>query len=155
MNGDTRVRVYNRCKHDIGVYVSNGQQSINIKAGNAPVSLAVNDVLYIEGICNRKKYFSSGMLVIESNDGKPLTLEDIGGFTDQSAEVHHEAKEIEANLKKSLNAFKAWISGIEDPVELHEIWEVGKKMDLPASKLKILSSKMPNRDLLDEEVSEE
>lgn len=155
MNGDTRVRVYNRCKHDIGVYVSNGQQSINIKAGNAPVSLAVNDVLYIEGICNRKKYFSSGMLVIESNDGKPLTLEDIGGFTDQSAEVHHETKEIEANLKKSLSAFKTWISGIEDPVELHEIWEVGKKMDLPASKLKILSSKMPNRDLLDEEVSEE
>lgn len=95
------------------------------------------------------------MLVPVDDAGKDLSLEDVGGFTDEGTVVHHNVKEIEANLKKPFNAFKTWINKIEDPVELHEIWEVGKKMDLPASKLKILSSKMPNRDLLDEEVSEE
>ena len=150
MNGDIRYRVYNRCKHDIGVYISNGQQSLNIKAGSFAV-LSVNDILYIESICNKRKYFSGKMLVPVDDSGKDLSLEDIGGFTDESAPVHHNENEIESNLKKPFNAFKAWISKIEDPVELHEIWEVGKKMDLPASKLKILSSKMPNRDLLEEE----
>lgn len=155
MNGDTRVRVYNRCNHDIGVYVNNGQQSINIKSGNAPVSLTVNDVLYIDGICNRKKFFSSGMLTIESNDGVPLTLEDIGGFTDMSTEIHYDSEEIESSLKKPLNAFKAWLAKIDDPVEIHAIWEIGKNMDLPASKLKLLQAKMPNKDLLESDSESE
>ena len=154
INGDARYRVYNRCGHSIGVYVNNGQQSLNIRPGSFAV-LSVNDILYIESICNRKKFFSAKMLVPVDDSGKELTLEDIGGFSDESTEVHHSVKEIETNLKKPFNAFKSWIGKINDPVELHEIWEIGKKMDLPASKLKVLSSKMPNRDLLDEEVSEE
>jgi len=154
INGDARYRVYNRCGHSIGVYVNNGQQSLNIRPGSFAV-LSVNDILYIESICNRKKFFSAKMLVPVDESGKDLRLEDLGGFSDESAEVHHSAKEIESNLKKPFNAFKSWISKIEDPVELHEIWEVGKKLDLPASKLKILNAKMPNRDLLEEEISEE
>ena len=154
INGDARYRVYNRCKHAIGVYVNNGQQSLNIISGSFAV-LSVNDILYIESICNHKKFFSSRMLVPVDETGRDLTLEELGGFTDESTEIHHDVKEIEANLKKSFNAFKAWISKIDDPVELHEIWEVGKTMDLPASKLKVLSTKMPNRDLLEEEDSEE
>lgn len=154
INGDMRYRVYNRCSHSVGVYVNNGQQSLNIKPGSFAV-LSVNDILYIESICNRKKFFSAKMLVPVDDAGKDLTLEDIGGFSDESTEVHHSKKEIETNLKKPFNAFKSWINKIEDPVELHEIWEVGKTMDLPASKLKVLNTKMPNRDLLEEEVSEE
>ena len=154
VNGDTRYRVYNRCNHAIGVYVNNGQQSINIKPNSFAV-LSANDILYIESICNKKKFFSSKMLVPVDDAGKDLRLEDLGGFSDESATIHHSAKEIETNLKKPFNAFKSWISKIDDPVELHEIWEVGKKMDLPASKLKILNAKMPNRDLLNEEESEE
>ena len=150
INGDARYRVYNRCNHAIGVYVNNGQQSLNIKPGSFAV-LSVNDILYIESICNRKKFFSAKMLVPVDDSGKDLTLEAIGGFTDESTNVHHSASEIETNLKKSLNSFKSWINNIDDPVELHEIWEVGKDMDLPASKLKILNAKMPNRNLLEED----
>ena len=154
INGDARYRVYNRCNHAIGVYVNNGQQSLNIRPNSFAV-LSVNDILYIESICNHKKFFSGKMLVPVDDNGKDLSLEDIGGFTDEGTAVHHNVKEIETNLKKPFNAFKSWINKIEDPVELHEIWEVGKKMDLPASKLKILNAKMPNRDLLEEEISEE
>ena len=153
MNGDLRYRVYNRCKHDIGVYISNGQQSLNIKSGSFAV-LSVNDILYIESICGKRKFFSGKMLVPVDDSGKDLTLEDIGGFTDESAPVHHDDKEIEANLKKPFAAFKSWISKIDDPVELHQIWEVGKTMDLPASKVKLLNAKMPNRDLLREDSEE-
>lgn len=145
-----RYRVYNRCNHDIGVYVSNGQQSLNIKTGSFAV-LSVNDILYIESICNKKKFFSAKMLVPVDDAGKDLKLEDIGGFTDESTEVHYDADEIMLNLKKPLNAVKAWLSKIDDPVEIHAIWEVGKEMDLPASKLKLLQAKMPNRDLLEAE----
>ena len=150
MNGDIRYRVYNRCHHAIGVYVNNGQQSLNIKPGSFAV-LSVNDILYIESICNRKKFFSAKMLVPVDDSGKDLTLEEIGGFTDTSTEIHYDADEIKANLKKPYAAFKSWISKIEDPVEIHAIWETGKDMDLPASKLKLLQAKMPNKDLLDDE----
>ena len=153
INGDMRYRVYNRCNHAIGVYVNNGQQSINIKPGSFAV-LAVNDILYIESICNRKKFFSAKMLVPVDDSGKDLTLETIGGFTDESTEVHYDVKEIETNLKKPFNAVKAWISKINDPVEIHAVWEVGKGMDLPASKLKLLQAKMPNKDLLEDEENE-
>ena len=147
MIGDQRYRVYNRCKHDIGVYVNNGQQSLNIKPGSFAV-LSANDILYIESICGHKKFFSSKMLVATDGNDKDLTLEDIGGFTDESAEKHHDDKDIETNLNKSLKTFKAWIESIDDPVELHAIWEVGKKMDLPQSKLKVIQAKIPNEDLL-------
>ena len=150
MNGDLRYRVYNRCNHGIGVFISNGTQSLNIKPGSFAV-LSVNDILYIESICNHKKFFSTKMLVIVDDDGKELSLEEVGGFTTESDNIHYNAEEIEANLRKSYNAFKSWLLKIDDPVEIHAIWEVGKNMDLPASKLKLLQSKMPNVDLLDNE----
>lgn len=150
MNGDARYRVYNRCNHDIGVYVSNGQMSLNVKAGGFVV-LSVNDILYIESISNRRKFFSAKMLVPVDENGKDLTLEDLGGFSAPDAVVHLDEDEIRANLSKTLKGFKAWIDTIDDPVELHAIWEVGKQMDLPQSKLKVIQTKIPNRDLLSDE----
>lgn len=152
-NGDMKFRVYNRCSHDIGVTMSNGILSANIKPGSF-VMLSVNDILYIESICNRKKFFSRKMLVPVDEQGHELSLEQLGGFTDESAEPHRDTDEIMEMLNKPFASFKSWISKIDDPVELHEIWEVGKIMDLPASKLKLLQSKMPARDLLGEEASE-
>lgn len=147
MNGETRLRVWNRCNHDIGVYVNNGQQSLNIKQDSFAV-LSVNDILYIESICNRKKFFSAKMLVATDENGRDLTLEDIGGFSSPDTEVHLNDSEIRAQLNKPLKAFKAWIENINDPVELHAIWNVGKEMDLQQSKLKIIQAKIPNEDLL-------
>ena len=148
MNGDTRIRVYNKCNYDIGVTLSSGQKP-NIRRGSF-LPLSVDDILYIESIARGRKPFSSKELVPVSNDGKELTLEDLGGYTDTYTEKHFSEEEITANLKKPFKAVENWLNKIEDPVELHAISEIAIKMDLPGSKLKLVQAKVPKIDLLEE-----
>ena len=148
MDGSKIFRVENRCNYDIGVTLTSGQQP-NIRKGSF-LPLSVNDILYIESIAKRRRPFSSGELVPVSDDGKELTLEDLGGYTDTYAAKHFDKSEITANLKRSAKQIGAWLSGIEDPVELHAIKEVVDEMDLPLSKMKILQEKLPDVDLLKE-----
>ena len=149
MDGEKRFRVYNRCKYDIGITLTSGQQP-NIKAGSF-LPLTVNDILYIESICQKRKFFSSKMLVIVSDDGKDLSLEDLGGYSDEDSLPHMNDEEITSALKKPLKAFEAWLNKIDDPEELHAVFVVARGMDLQASKLKILKSKAPNKDWLGED----
>ena len=149
MDGEKKLRVYNRCKYDIGVTLTSGQQP-NIKAGSFQM-LSINDIFYIESICQKRKYFSSKMLVPVSEDGKDLSLEDLGGYADESSAPHMNDDEIISGLKKPLKAFESWLSKIDDPEELHAVYMIAKTMDLPASKLKILKSKAPNKDWLGED----
>lgn len=149
MDGEKRFRVYNRCKHDIGVTLTSGQQP-NIKAGSF-LPLTVNDILYIESICTKRKFFSAKMLVPVSDDGKDLSLEDLGGYVDEDSLPHMNDEEIISGLKKPFKAFESWLNKIEDPEELHAVYMVARTMDLPASKLKVLKAKAPNKDWLGED----
>ena len=152
MDGTQMFRVFNKCKYDIGFTLMSGQ-SINISAGKFFI-MSANDILYVEGQCNRRKFFSSGMLTILSNEGKELTLEELGGYTDNYTvenQRHYSDEEIESYLKKPFKAFENWVKKIDDLSELHAIIEVAKKVDLPASKLRVLQSLVPNRDLLEQD----
>ena len=149
MDGEKRFRVYNRCKHDIGVTLTSGQQP-NIKAGSF-LPLTVNDILYIESICTKRKFFSAKMLVPVSDDGKDLSLEDIGGYVDEDSLPHMNDDEIISMLKKTPKAVEAWLNEIDDPEEMHAIFMVARKLDLPKSKLAILSAKAPNKDWLSDD----
>lgn len=148
MNGDTKIRVENRCNYDIGVTLTSNQKP-NIRAKSF-LPLSVDDILYIESIARGRKPFSSGELVPVLN-GKDLKLEDLGGYTDTYTEKHFGEEEIRANLNKSVKAIETWLADIEDPVELHAIKEVSDTMDLPKSKLRLIQAKIPNIDLLSEE----
>ena len=148
MDGSKTFRVYNQCNYDIGVTLPSGQKPSIRKGSFQP--LTVNDILYIESIAKKRRPFSSGELAIISEDGKRLTLEEVGGFTDTYTVKHYDKAEIMANLKKSAKAVEAWLKEIEDPAELHAILEVADEMDLAASKMKILQEKMPGIDLLRE-----
>lgn len=143
-----KYRVYNRCKYDIGVNLLSGQQA-NIAAGNF-IMLSVNDILYIEGL-SKRKVFSAKMLVPVDENNNDVALEDIGGYPDAYATPHLSDEEIVDKLGKSAKAIGAWLDTIEEPEELHAIYKVAKELDLPASKLKILQAKMPNKDMLEED----
>jgi len=143
-----KYRVYNRCKYDIGVNLLSGQQA-NIAAGNF-IMLSVNDILYIEGL-SKRKVFSAKMLVPVDENNNDVALEDIGGYPDAYATPHLSDEEIIDKLGKSAKAIGAWLDTIEEPEELHAIYKVAKELDLPASKLKILQAKMPNKDMLEED----
>lgn len=148
MDGEKRFRVYNKCKYDIGVTLMSGQQP-NIRSGSF-IMISVNDILYIEGNAKRKP-FSAKMLVAVTDDNKEISLEALGGYVDEYSTPHLSDEEIIAELKKSAKSIETWLDKIDSPEELHAIFDVSKNLDLPASKLKILQKKMPNKDLLDNE----
>lgn len=142
-------RVYNRCGYDIGVTLTSGIQPV-IRAGSF-LPMTVNDILYLESIARgKKKPFSSKELVAVSDDGKDLTLEELGGYTDTYSEKHFSKEEISANLKKSAKQIEAWLEKIEDVIELNSILDVAKSMDLPTSKMKVIMGKLPEADVFSE-----
>lgn len=146
MDGNKVFRVENHCIYDIGVMLTSGQKPV-IRHGSF-LPLSVNDILYIESIAKNRRPFSSGELVVVTDDNKELTLAQLGGYEDPYTEKHFNKTEITASLKKSAKQIEAWLKNIEDPVELHAICEVAREMDLPASKMRILQDKVPNQDLL-------
>jgi len=141
-------RVYNRCNYDIGVTLTSGQQPIIRKGSFLPLS--VNDILYLESIARGRRPFSSGELAVVSDDGKDLKLEDLGGYTDTYSAKHYSKDEIMTNLKKTAKQVEAWLENIDDPVELYAIAEIAHEMDLPNSKMKLITAKVPETDLFDE-----
>ena len=83
-----------------------------------------------------------------------FSLEDLGGYTNPYAETHFSAEEIAANLDKSAKAIANWLKDINDPIELDAIRAMADKMDLPASKLKVIQAKIPNRSVLESDEEE-
>lgn len=148
MDGMKMFRVYNRCNYDIGVTLTSGQQPIIRKGSFLPLS--VNDILYLESIARGRRPFSSGELAVVSDDGKDLKLEDLGGYTDTYSAKHYSRDEIMTNLKKTAKQVEAWLENIDDPVELYAIAEIAHEMDLPNSKMKLITAKVPETDLFDE-----
>lgn len=142
-------RVYNRCKHAIGVKLMNGVH-VNIKPGSFRL-LTASDILYIESVCGSIKFFAQKMLVPYDAENKIVALENIGLYEDPDVVKHMTDDEITAMLKKSQAQVKAWLSDITDPAELHAIYLVAKTMDISASKLRLLNEKMPNKAWLDSE----
>lgn len=156
MNGNQMFRIANKCKYDIGVPLMNGQ-GVNIPAGSNYIKLSIDDILRIEGMCHKRKVFSAGMLVPMSDEGKELTLEDIGGYSDAYTvenQRHLSDEEIKENLKKNFKAFEAWVNKIEDPTEIDAVIAVAKANDVSMSKLKVLQARVPDKDILDSDDEE-
>ena len=149
-------RVFNECPYDIGVELMNGNTT-NIAAGKF-IKISVDDIIHIEGRCNRRKFFSAGMLSIKTDDGKRLTLEDLDWYTDthtEETQKHYSEEEIEVQLRKPYKAFENWLKKVEDQSELYAIAQVAKKVDLPRSKLTILQARIPGEDMLEIEEEED
>lgn len=141
-----RYRVKNMCHYDIGVKnVDN--RDIPINAGSFQMMTA-DDIAYTESISTIKP-FSKRMLVVFDNAGNELSLDGLGLYEDDSLAKHLTDEDIEAALKQTTKKLESWLANIDDITELHAIAEVARNMDLPASKLKILTAKMPNSDFVE------
>lgn len=138
-------RVYNKCKYDIGV-ITEGGTGKNIKAGSFTL-LTGNDILYINDQCSINRFFSKRMLVPVDENGREIAMSEF--LVDEDPMPHLNDEMIETQLKLPIKKLQAWLDEIDDPSELHAIYETAKKIDLPSSKLKILSQKMPDKDWLD------
>ncbi len=145
---EPKFRTYNRCNYDIGIRLENNRE-VNIKPGSFAL-LTAADIEYVDSICQDKKFIATRMLVPVDVNGNELDLANMCGIVMNEAEEVLTEDVITAALKKSAKQVQAWIDGIDDPAELHAIYKVAVTMDLPASKLKILNAKMPNKDWLDE-----
>ena len=143
---DQRFRVTNKCKFDIGVTLSNGQ-NIVIKAGSFQL-LNADDIVYIESICSRQKFFAKRMLVACDQTGKEVPLDKLGAYFEEDEAPHMSDEEITTLLKGTAKKIEAALATIDDPVELHAIAEVAKTMDLSSTKLKMLQEKMPEVNFL-------
>ena len=148
MDGEKKLKVFNRCKYDIGVNLMSGQQA-NIPAGSF-IKITADDILFIEST-SKRKIFSAKMLVPVDDNNKDVSLDDLGGFPDVYSTPHLNDDEIMEKLNKSAKAIGTWLDSIEQPEELHAIFEVAKEMDLPASKLKVIQAKMPTKNMLEDE----
>ena len=146
-NGDTKYRVWNYAKFNIGVKLMNGFE-YNIVPGSF-FMMTADDIMYIETRYPTLALFSKKLLVPLDENGQPLDLTTIG-IMPSSSPVHQTDDEIIAMLGSTQKKIEAWISEIEDPAELHAIYEVAKNADLPASKIKLLKKYIPDKDWLDE-----
>lgn len=143
---EQRYRVANKCKYDIGIMLPSGQQAV-VRAGSFQM-LTADDISFIETQCSHTKFFAKRMLVPYDSQGKEVPMDQVGMFVEPDPNPHMDDNELETMLKQPVKKMEAWINEIEDPAELHAIYDVAKKMDLPASKLKILSAKIPEKDFL-------
>lgn len=146
INGEQRLRVYNRAIYDIGVRLINGV-SFNISPNSFQIMTA-NDIMFIESAYSNSRFFTRKLLVPVDDTGKDIEMSEFG-FVD-AEDMHKDDKEISEMLKQSAKKLEAWLATIDDDAELHAIYTVATKMDLPASKLKILSAKIKNKDWLGE-----
>lgn len=146
---ELRYRATNMCIYDIGVALPNGI-SVSIPSGGFQM-LTADDIAYVESICVVNKFFSKRMLVPFNSEGEEVSLEKLGMYSFEDEEKHITDDEIVAMLKMPIKKLEAALDAITDPAELHAVAEVGLKLDLPNSKMKLLASKIPNLDMLETE----
>lgn len=140
LSGDTRLKAYNYAKYDIGLKLMNGVE-FNIKPGSFAM-VTVDDVMFLESTYPSSGFFSKKLLVLVDNNNNEVDVTELG-LPARETGVHQSDEEIIAMLKGSPKKMEQWVSEIEDPIELHAIYEVADKMDISWQKVKILSKYIP------------
>lgn len=144
---EIKYRVVNKCKYDIGVTLANGQH-IAIRAGSFQL-MSADDITFTESICVENKFFAKRMLVAYDSTGKEVPLQEMGMYIDADDNPHLDDEEIKNMLKLTPKKIEAWLENVTDPAELHGIFAVAKELDLPASKLKLISAKLPEKNIFE------
>jgi hypothetical protein len=139
-----RIKIYNDRRFDIGIRLPNNTERVIPRNG---YTLLTRDELE----------FAASLAPNLFKDEKQIRLEDraiaieLGFVQNENLPLFNEA-EIKKQLSARIAVMKAWLDGITEPYLLAEVFDVARQMDLPASKLKVLQEKFPDRPLIEPDI---
>lgn len=146
-----KVKLYNPQKFDVGIRTQDRPMGMNIKAGSF-VLVSEEDINYIATISN---VLQRGLLRIENMAG---AKEDVAsevtasiGIDVNNDPLFADDEDIRKHLASTPKKIGEWLDTISEKFMLDRIYDVAMDMDnLTAPKLKVLKSKMPDRDFIGE-----
>lgn len=139
-----KIRVINPQKFDIGVITQDKPIGMNIKAGGF-IMQTQDDIDYIMSISN---LFQRGFLRIEESKAAEI-MESIGINVNDDVNFVDD-DDIKKKLSGSAKSIEKWIADINESYILDRIFDVAKEMNLNMSKIKVLQTKMPSKNFLDD-----
>lgn len=139
---DEKIRVYNNTKHDVGVYLLDlPNVGHNIRPGTF-IYMTPADIEYLSATTT---LFSGGELRPEEKGEAILAM---NGVEVKDNPVFADDEEIRKKLSMSAKKIEEWLGTIEQGHVLDRVYDVAQEMNLPASKLKVLQAKMPEREFI-------
>ena len=139
---DEKIRVYNKTKHNVGVYLLDLP---NVGHNIGPGMFLYMTSADIEMLTASTTLFSDGTLCPEEK-GKGILAD--AGIDVENSPAFADAEAIRKALSQSGKKIEEWLSGIDQGRVLDAIYDVAMEMNLPASKLKVLQAKMPDREFI-------
>ena len=140
-----KIRVINPQKFDIGVVTQDKPMGMNIKAGGF-VMQTQDDIDYIMSISN---LFQRGFLRIEET--KAAEIMEAVGIDVNVDENFIDDDDIKKKLSGTPKSIGTWLNGINEPYILDRIYDVAVEMNLNMNKIKVLQTKMPDKNFLGDE----
>lgn len=139
-----KIRVINPQKFDVGVITQDKPIGMNIKAGGF-IMLTQDDIDYIMSISN---LFQRGFLRIEETKAAEI-MESIG--IDVNTDPNFiDDEDIRKKLNGTAKNIEKWLNDIHEEYILDRIFDVARDMNLNMSKIKVLQTKMPGKNFLDD-----
>lgn len=142
MNTAKTVRIYNPQKFTVGIVTQSNPAGIAIKPGSFAI-ISEDDVAYIGSVST---VFQRGVLRLNEENNDLLLGMGIDAKTDPN---YYDDEDIRKKLAGSAKSLTEWLNNVHEEYILDKIFDIAKEMNLPASKIKVLSAKMPNRDFLE------
>ena len=138
-----KIRLTNTTKFDIGIVLPDKPLGMNIKPGSFTL-VTQDDVDYLMSMCD---LLQRGFLQVDEAH-KAEVLGQMG-IVEEDSVAFMTDEDIEKKLNGTVKKLQEWLNDIDDNIMLGRIADIACGMDsLSASKLKILQSKMPERDFL-------
>lgn len=139
-----KIRVINPQKFDVGVITQDKPIGMNIKAGGF-IMLTQDDIDYIMSIST---LFQRGFLRIEETKAAEI-MESVG--IDVNTDPNFiDDEDIRKKLNGTAKTIEKWLNDIHEEYILDRIFDVAKDMNLNMSKIKVLQTKMPSKNFLDD-----
>ena len=141
---DNKIRIYNRTQFNIGIKTPTNDIGINIRPGSFTL-LSEEEIDYV---MSTSTLLQSGWLQVEEK-AKEETLAKMG-IDEKEAAAFMDDEEIKKKLNGNAKSIEKWLATVEDPIEIDRITNIAVSMNLSISKMKLIQSKNPHRDLMEE-----